>query len=136
MRVQFLYSDAQLIEFTATTGTLKGVKYEVPDEAKENLTHYEKTLLDYCSKADIIYPGNNNALYYNNYTTFKSYYYLSSNVKGYSKTSYDNPIMYFINDRISASSDKSDFVPSVNDYFDGMYNYYSSIWNTNFSRYF
>lgn len=124
--IKFLYSDEQLVEFTATTGTLKAVDYEVPTSAIANLTHYERTLFDYYSKADIVYPYSNNQLFYNNSTIFRSYYYLSANVGG---KKYENPVTYFVDRRI----DKTITDQSAVTYFNGMYDYYTDLWANNFN---
>lgn len=119
--IQFLYSDEWLIDFTATTGTRKALNYDIPESALNNLTHYEKTLVDFYSKSDILYPGSANKLYYNNQaSTFRSYYYMTSKINDENL----HPITYLVDYRINGKYKN----PSSTTYFNGLYDYYSSIW--------
>ena len=127
--IQFVYSDAQLVEFTATTGTLKALNYEIPEPALAGLTHYEKTLVDYYQKSDVLYPCSSNPLYVNNNNTaFRSYYYMAGEVNG---KSYENPITYFVDDRINGVVKNF----SAIDYFNGSVNYYKGTWAKSFGEY-
>lgn len=127
--IQFLYSDARLIDFTATTGTLKAVNYEVPESALSGLTHYEKSLFNYYKDADVVYPYSTNPMFYNNSTAFRSIEYLASTI---GDKKYRYPVAYFVNDRISGTVKN----PTAETYFNGMYDYYSGMWSASYNKYF
>ena len=127
--IQFLYSDEQLVEFTATTGTLKALNYEIPEPALAGLTHYEKTLVDYYTKSNVLYPCSSNPLYINNNNTaFRSYYYMAGEVNG---KSYEDPISYFVDDRINGVVKNC----SAIDYFNGSVSYYEGTWMKSFGQF-
>ncbi|MBE5746944.1 MAG: extracellular solute-binding protein [Clostridiales bacterium] len=63
--LKYAYTDEALANFTYTTGTTIGVEYlDAVDRAK--LTPYERTLVDYLEKSEIVYQVSGNKFYASN----------------------------------------------------------------------
>ncbi len=68
--LKYAYTDEALANFTYTTGTTIGVEYlDKVDRAQ--LTPYEKTLIDYINKSDLVYQVSGTAQYAKNIKSFR-----------------------------------------------------------------
>ena len=68
--LKYAYTDEALANFTYTTGTTIGVEYlDKVDRAQ--LTPYEKTLIDYINKSDLVYQVSGTAQYAKSIKSFK-----------------------------------------------------------------
>ena len=74
--LQFAYSDAQLVAFTKTTGALKSVRYEIPQDVFDTLNAYGKSTAslknqEYHHKGtNFVYPLASHSIYRNNHAYF------------------------------------------------------------------
>lgn len=87
--IKFLTTDDQLVEFTKTTGAIKGYDYTIPESVKSTLSTFTQTLIDYTENADIVYKYSSNSVF----TSHTSY--LSGLTEAYTAavggTTYKNP---------------------------------------------
>ena len=72
--LKFCYTKESLIEFTTTSGTTKGVDYQLTETEEadmiKSLNHYEKSFWDFRSKANILYPMSDSPILINNQRAF------------------------------------------------------------------
>lgn len=70
--VQYLYTDANLQEFTTTTGVYKGVTYELTQEQYNAQNTYYKSITDLRGDGSkVVRPISNNKIYVNAQNSFK-----------------------------------------------------------------
>jgi len=126
MFFQFLYTDAQLIEYNRIVGSARGCKVEMTKEELATLTPYARNAYQYRNESDVIVSGSGHPLYVNNMSTFTSYSHGFVSYPADSKQ--EDPIMYLranINGQTNAAKA----------YFEGLMNnpnYTSSGWNSMF----
>ena len=77
--VQFLYTDAQLSEFTEMTGLMKNVDYEVDED---QLTSYAKSVREYRAASKVAVPMSNNELYLYKPADFRIVHFMKSKYDG------------------------------------------------------
>ncbi len=71
--LQYAYTDKAMADFTYTTGTTIGMDYlDVVDTTK--LNYYEKSLIDYIKKSDLVYHVSGSDLYARNAADFAPLY--------------------------------------------------------------
>ena len=68
--LKYAYTDKALCDFTYTTGTTIGVEY-LDKVDRTQLTPYEKTLIDYINKSDLVYQVSGNVQYAMNVKSFR-----------------------------------------------------------------
>ena len=61
--LQFCYTDESLLDFTKTTGILKGVEYEVDKTTYDGLDNYFQSLIDIKRSYDVVYPYSDNKMF-------------------------------------------------------------------------
>ena len=76
--LKFCYTKDSLIEYTETSGTTKGVQYQLTEQEEADmvakLNPYEKSFWDYRSKANILYPMSDSPILINNQLSFNLIY--------------------------------------------------------------
>lgn len=69
--LQYCYTDEALVDFSLTTGTAKGVQYELTeDEIASVGNYYQESLLTLKQKSDIVYPYSDHPIFVNNQSAF------------------------------------------------------------------
>ena len=68
--LQFAYTEDQLQKFTLSTGTYKGLNYEVSTSQIEGLDNYKKSIIELRNKSDVVKPLASNSLFLNKTTDF------------------------------------------------------------------
>lgn len=81
--LRFCYSDAELQNFTVSTGVTKAIDYTLTQEQEESLSYYAKSFWNYRKNAQMIYNLSSNAIYKNNETTFTTNIWRSAADMGY-----------------------------------------------------
>ena len=72
--LKFLYSDAELKEFTALTGVTRPLTYSLTEAQYNNLPEYQQKDYDLSRNSDILYFGSENPIFKNNQQTFKIHF--------------------------------------------------------------
>lgn len=94
--LQFLYTDAELRNFTKVTSNFKGVKYEVDEASFTSMSKFAGHMYEIRSNSNVVHPVSNSKIFVNAQTKF--YYNLDtsaySSVIG--KNSYRHPVTAFV----------------------------------------
>lgn len=69
--LSFVYSDAELREFTALTGITRPIDYTLSPSERERLSPYQQSVYDLARSADVFYYSSDNELFKRNQTTLK-----------------------------------------------------------------
>ncbi|MBR2022943.1 MAG: hypothetical protein IJ996_00305 [Clostridia bacterium] len=115
--LQFCNTNENLVEFTQITSAIKSIDYTATEDDMKQMSHYTKSLFNMKKVSDIIQPFSTTDLYVNNqlfFSPLESYY-----SKLPSGTNMQYPIEAFREKNVS-----------VNDYFSGMYTYFSGKWGS------
>ena len=72
--LKFLYSDAELKEFTALTGVTRPLTYSLTEAQYDNLPEYQQKVYDLSRNSNILYFGSENPIFKNNQQTFKIHF--------------------------------------------------------------
>ena len=115
--LQFCNTNENLVEFTKITSAIKSIDYTAKPEDMAEMTHYTKSLFQMKEVSEIIQPFSTTARYINNqlfFSPLESYY-----SKLQSGTTMQYPIEAFKEKGVS-----------VNEYFNGMYTYFSNKWGS------
>lgn len=72
--LKFLYSDAELKEFTALTGVTRPLTYSLTDAQYNSLPEYQQKVYDLSRNSDILYFGSENPIFKNNQQTLKIHF--------------------------------------------------------------
>ena len=72
--LKFLYSDAELKEFTALTGVTRPLTYSLTEAQYNKLPEYQQKVYDLSRNSDILYFGSENPIFKNNQQTFKIHF--------------------------------------------------------------
>lgn len=97
--IKFLYTDAECVEFETTTGTPKGVKYEMSPEKYNSMNVYYKSVHDLVKAANVVTSASGHPIYVNNQSDFSP---LRTYVIGSGNS--DFPYSQFINKETTAKS--------------------------------
>lgn len=122
--IQFVYSDKMLSAFTRDTGTLKALNYKVDTDDFNALSEYGKSVYKHKQNAKTVYPIANNAIFRNNQADFLPRNYYATDYKVGNVESYKYVSSMLLDDYIGGSKTE----PDVEQYFSGMYTYYTSKW--------
>ena len=128
--LRFAYSDPALVSFTKTTGALKAVKYQIPEEDLAGMNAYGRSVAalknaEYAGDGSVsfVYPLAGNSLYRNHHAYFDivnaSSGGLASSIQG---TVHSHPALYLYQNK-GTKADPSKGVKAAQDYFSGMYTY-------------
>ncbi len=128
--LRFAYSDAQLVDFTKTTGALKAVKYQIPETDLASMNTYGRSVAALknaeCSgdgSVSFVYPLAGNSLYRNHHAYFDivnaSSGGMASSIQG---TVHSHPALYLYQNK-GTKADPSKGEKAYQDYFAGMYTY-------------
>ena len=121
--LKFLYTDAELINFTEETSVFKGVKYNTDESLFANMSKYAQSIYKMRSSSDVVYPISDNKIFItaqSEYSFFGTSDFLKSTVNN---QVYSHPF----------SAYKSGISPQ--DYFKGMWTT-EQTWTNRFSQYF
>lgn len=72
--LKFLYSDAELKEFTALTGVTRPLDYSLEDAQYNSLPEYQQKVYEFSRNSDILYFGSVNPIFKNNQQTLKIHF--------------------------------------------------------------
>ncbi len=72
--LKFLYSDAELKEFTALTGVTRPMIYSLTDAQYDALPEFQQKVYDMSKNSDILYFGSENKIFKSNQQTFKIHF--------------------------------------------------------------
>lgn len=97
--VQFVCSDAEMVEFTKDTGLPRALNYKMSADDIAELTYYEQQVWEVNTNGIVVQPYGTNALYRNNTSTLCYAYDWTSTVNG---RPYGIPVRAFKDDGISA----------------------------------
>ena len=121
--LQFVYTDAELLNFTKTTSVFKGVQYNVDASVFENMSHYAKNMFEMRSASDIIHPISDSKIFMASQSNFNYAGTSDSWASVVDGDSYSYPFSAYKSGK------------SVKKYFKGMW-VSESKWNESFSKYF
>lgn len=124
--VKFAYNEENLQAFTAKTGVMRGLKYELTDEQVEGMSAFNQTMYNLHKEADVVQPVSSSAIYANNQTKFSwniGQTFWSSTVNG-------TTVNFPFNSLKQGSSHVS-----AKTYFEGMKVTQTS-WNNSYEKYF
>jgi hypothetical protein len=68
--MQFVNTQASLVEFTTVTGTSKALQYSLSATQKNELSPYGRSLIELQEKSHIVYPFSNKPIFVNNASHF------------------------------------------------------------------
>lgn len=73
--LQYINSDEELVNFTKITNTLVAMKYSIPNDVKETLTPYTRSLIDFkeSDTTETMYPISPTDTFASNFQYFNSY---------------------------------------------------------------
>lgn len=115
--MKFLHTDAELSAFTAATSMTRALRYDIASSNLEKVTSYGKSLIDYKSNCDIVYPCSSLPEVINNASYFATDSWAwTSRISG---SDYKDPWKYM-------TESKS---PSAVDYFNGLHKFFSDSWS-------
>ena len=121
--MKFLHTDIQLSAFTAETSMLRALNYEVLPEDEAKLTTYAKSNVEIKEKANVIYPYSSRKEVINNDLEFANFAWAWKTSAGNNQK---NPMLYFTAKDLTGQSAEK--------YFNGIYDYFKTRWNTISSR--
>lgn len=125
--MKFLHSDAELVNYTVSTGMTKPYHYEIPDDIKSTLSTYTLSLIEVTETHKIFYPYANNPIALNNYDDF-GFFHWAWNME-YDGASYTHgPWAFF---RSSAISDSE---KTAQNYWEGTIDYFKTRWSSFLKR--
>lgn len=117
--LQFTSTDEELRAFTSSMQNTRSLNFEVTPEYKETLTSFGKDMVELKQSAKVIYLNSKSNLFVKNYSVFSCDEWSFTTVLD--KSTYNNPWQLWLNypDRFS-----------VDEYFEGMRQYYLTKWPT------
>ena len=117
MFLRFMHTDESLSEFNSIVSIPRPYDYDISEKDYKNMTHYGKSVYEMHKNANIIYNCSSNDVVRRNGSYFHSDNSFMSTVIN---VNYDNPMVAF--------KDNSNL--TVNDYFNGLYDYKKTTWST------
>lgn len=111
--IKFVNSDASLVEFSQVTSTPKALNYTMTQEQMKAMSPFGRSLMTVKNNSNILYPFSPNATYRNAQSNFTYDSMYTSQITGLGTFKY-------------AAEAFHDHNVSPEDYFKGMYVYYSS----------
>ena len=122
--LQFLYTDAELANFTRSTSNFKGVKYNVNEEDFSSMSKFAAHMYEIRSNSDIVHPVSNSKIFVNAQTKF----YYNLDTSAYASTigdsDYRHPVSAFVQGETAIDYfkgmkvDQKTWVDSYGSYFD------------------
>lgn len=70
--MQFVNTQASLVEFTTITGTTKALNYSLSTDEKNALSPYGRSVLELQEKSEVVYPFSNKPIFVNNASHFST----------------------------------------------------------------
>lgn len=113
--VKFCNTDESLKEYTKITNTPKALAYAMTETDMNGMSPFGKALINLKQISDVVYPYSQDAFYVNNQSVFQGNKMYNATV---GSTSYTRTGATFYEKGISAE-----------DFFGGMYKYYSTAWS-------
>ncbi len=111
--LQFIHTDAQMTEFTETTGIRKPMDYQINTD---NMTSFEKSISEAMDASRTVYPMANNELYCYASSDFRFVQWMRSR---YDAGADATPVVTIALTQLAGGEYKYD----TKDYVDGIYNY-------------
>lgn len=117
--LQFTTTDAELSAFTASVNMTRGFNHKITKEYEDKLSPFARSVYELKSGSTVIYPYDKEGIYRNNMSLLDiENWCFSTNMNG---MVYNNPWEFWIGTNGGGS---------VNTYFEGMYKYQKTQWQT------
>ncbi len=120
--VRFFYTEEELIDFTVTTNSMIGVKYEMPEDKVAQLSSYGRSLATVKENSKILYKYAPTAIFQNNVSALEE---LNGGWQAEVATSLGNVTKVDVMDTFRYDN------ISAEDYFEGIVRKYGSTWWAN-----
>ena len=121
--IQFFYSDAQLVQYTKDTGTMRALNYDLSASDLESLTYYGRSLYNYAKTSTTIFPYSKSSIFINHKSVLEGRFYYTSDYTGANGQPYSTPTKMILNDFLSGGR-----AANVAGYFTGMYTNHQTKW--------
>ena len=115
--MRFLHTDAEMSKFSAKTSISRSLNYKVSEADQAVATHFGKSMIKMREQSKVVYPYSSLNMVINNSAAFtEAAWFLNASVGG--KT-LKNPFDAFKDGQATAK-----------EYFNGLYNYQSTMWSS------